>query len=361
MELRNEEEKELYKREHPELEDVMNILDEIDRNNIKTKEDSAHYWNALAIKKWMENNNTTRPPRSTQNQKNTITSEEIRLGRLLTNIRGELIKPYIDLKTEEEKEQYKINHPELEEVMEIVQEIDKKNLKNKEDSIHYLKALEIQEWMKKNNTTKPPRSNKSSKNISTEELKLGAYLIRIRNILIKPYMQMKTEEEKEKYKREHPELEDVMRIVEEIDKNNVKDKKDSRYYRDALKIKLWMEQKQTSNPPKTTGDREEYLLAIKLSEIRRKLIKPYNALESIEQKEQYKKEHPELEDVMQIVENIDREVAKNDNKSNNKLRINLNSPYYAYILEIKAWMENNRTTKPPRAKQYKRKREFCNR
>lgn len=122
-----------------------------------------------------------------------------------------------------------------------------------------------------------------------------------------------------------------MEVVEWIDKNNVKEKQDSRYYRNALKIKLWMEQKQTSTPPKTTGDREEYLLAIKLSEIRRELIKPYNELKREEEKEKYMSNHPELEDVIKIIELIDE----------NNIRAKEDSVYYKNALEIKKWVEEN--------------------
>jgi len=78
--------------------------------------------NARAIKKWMKENGTKRPPRQ-----NGEDIEENRLGSALSTIRQNLIKPYMKLKTEEERTKYKEDHPELEEVLEIVEEIDKNN------------------------------------------------------------------------------------------------------------------------------------------------------------------------------------------------------------------------------------------
>ena len=90
----------------------MKIIEWIDKNNVKVKEDSQYYWHVLAIKEWMEKNNTTKPPRA-QNQDKTIPKEEGILGSQLSAIRQQLIKPYSKLKTEEEKEEYKKQHPEL--------------------------------------------------------------------------------------------------------------------------------------------------------------------------------------------------------------------------------------------------------
>ncbi len=49
---------------------------------------------------------------------------------------------------------------------------------------------------------------------------LGRALFTIRQLLIKPYLELKTEEEKTKYREEHLELEEVLQIVTEIDLNS---------------------------------------------------------------------------------------------------------------------------------------------
>ena len=65
--------------------------------------------------------------------------------------------------------------------------------------------------------------------LDEEEQRLGSALKNIRSHLTKPYIELETEEEKEEYRKEHPELDDVMEIIEWIDENNVKVKEDSQY------------------------------------------------------------------------------------------------------------------------------------
>ena len=79
----------------------------------------------------MERNETTRPPRQSGENRS---EEEKRLGRALSTIRCSLIKPYKELKTEEEREEYigKLEDKEREplsrkqfmEIIETIEEID---------------------------------------------------------------------------------------------------------------------------------------------------------------------------------------------------------------------------------------------
>ena len=86
---------------------VLVAEDEIDMNNIPIKEEQLYYINILAIKNWMEENNTTKPPRSDQNKDGTVEKEEIKLGIALFRIRQNLIKKYKKLESEEEKAEYR--------------------------------------------------------------------------------------------------------------------------------------------------------------------------------------------------------------------------------------------------------------
>lgn len=111
---------------------------------------------------------------------------------------------------------------------------------------YLINALKVRQWMEKNNTIKPPkRYNKSD---SKEETQLSIQLDGIRQQLIKPYNKLETEDEREEYKKQHPEIDDIMKIIEWIDKNNIKVKEDSAFYWNALKIKEWMEKNNTTPP-----------------------------------------------------------------------------------------------------------------
>ena len=282
MELKTEEEKEKYRKKHPELEEVMEIINEIDSNNI-----SQYLRNARAIKEWIEKSGDTKPPST-----NSKDEEEKRLGNALRTIRHQLIKPYMELKTEEEKEKYRKKHPELEEVMEIINEIDSNNI-----SPYFKNARAIKEWIEKSGDTKPP----SQKSKDEEEKRLGSALSNMRRQLIKPYMNLKTEKEREEYKEKHPELEEVMEIINEIDSNNI-----SPYFKNARAIKEWIEKSGDTKPPsQKSKDEEEKRLGEKLSAIRRKLIKPYMELKTEEEKEEFRKQHTEIDEVLEIITEID--------------------------------------------------------
>ena len=137
--------------------EILGIVEEIDRNNIPVKLQQAR-----KIKEWMEKNETTKPPRNIGEDK---TEEEKKLGRALNQIKGILIKPYIELKTEEEREGYinklenrqqePITREQFMEILDIVEEIDRNNI-----PAHLKNARKIKEWMEKNNTTMPPSTRK---------------------------------------------------------------------------------------------------------------------------------------------------------------------------------------------------------
>ena len=280
--LTTEEEKVKYREGHPELEEVEEIVKWIDENRNKLP---ANLINARKIKKWMEERGTTKPP-----SKRAKDLEEKSLGNALRTIRQRLIKPYLELKTEEEKEKYREDNPELEEVEEIVKWIDE----NRNKLPPYLvNVRKIKKWMEERETTIPP----SEYTEDLEEKRLGKSLERIRGNLIKPYLRLKTEEEKEQYRKDHPELKEVQEIVKWIDERNLEN---------AREIKKWMEERGTTKPPASAAeDATEKRLGIALRSIRQKLIKQYLGLKIEEEKAKYREEHPELEEVLQIVTEID--------------------------------------------------------
>jgi len=276
-ELKTEEEREEYKKRHPELEEVMKILQEI---TIPT-----HLRNAREIIEWREKNQ--RKPSLKSNDE-----LEIRLARSLIRIKNRLTTPYTRLKTEEEREEYRKKHPELEEVMKIVDEIEEKKI-----SKYLRNARKIKQWMEEKETTKPP----SEKSKDELEKKLGIALANIKSKLTTPYRELKTDEEREEYRKKYPELEEVMKIVDEIDENNV-----SQNLRNARQIKQWMEERETTKPPtQNSKDKVEKKLGTALSYIKTVLVNPYRELKTDEEREEYRKKYPEIEEVMKIVDEID--------------------------------------------------------
>lgn len=87
--------------------------------------------NIRGIKEWMERNETTIPPRKSGEN---LSEEEKRLGKALSDIRCSLIKPYKELKTEGEREEYisklenrarePLSRKQFMEIIETIEEID---------------------------------------------------------------------------------------------------------------------------------------------------------------------------------------------------------------------------------------------
>ena len=74
---------ERFENKHPELQEVMQIVNWIDGRNL-----SPNLVNARAIKIWMQTHKTTKSPSAVSKD-----AEENRLGTALTELRRNLIKP----------------------------------------------------------------------------------------------------------------------------------------------------------------------------------------------------------------------------------------------------------------------------
>ena len=83
----------------------------------------------------------------------------------------------------------------------------------------------------------------------------------------------------------------------------------SNYLINARAIEAWVGDG-TKLPSPTSKDQEERKLGVGLSSIRQKLLKPYMILETDEERAEYREKHPELEEVMKIVEKIDIKCGK---------------------------------------------------
>lgn len=301
--LQSSEEKNEFQAKHPELQEILQIVTWIDENNL-----SQNLINAREIKKWMDDRQTNKPPRLRCDDE-----EEQKLGTALQGIRLRFINPYLQLESEEEKIQFEDEHPELQEILQIITEIDKNIL-----PANLVNARKIKEWMEKNTTTKPPSASSKDE----EEKKLGIALAAIRRNLIKPYMSIQSEDEKQRFEDEHPELFEILETINEIDNKNI-----STHLINIRKIKKWMDDRNTTKPPTNYSqkDEEERKLGRALDAIRLKLIKPYSELQTEEEKLQFESEHPELQEVLSVVNWIDTE------KSFYELRNTLN--------EIKEWVD----------------------
>lgn len=316
--LKSDEEIERFEKQNPEMKEAKEFIQLVEKNKKHT-----YLENAKKIKIWMIENKKNKPPR--YNGKN-LSEEEKKLGLDLEIIKEKLIRKYEKLKDEKDKKKFKQRHPELDEVVEILNWIKERNIPT------YLKnAREIQSWMIKNNTNKPPRAG--GKNVSEEERRLGNALDKIRQNLIKKYQELQNEKDKEMFKQKHPELEEVIKIINQIDKNNV-----PIYLQHVREVKKWMLENNTTRPPRKQGinlSDGEKKLGIKLARVRNGFIKVYKNLKTEDEKKEFRKKHPETDEILKTVELIDK---------------NNISPYLKNAKEIEQWMEKHNTNEPPKSK-----------
>ena len=312
LSLQTEEEKEKFRSEHPEIDEVLEIINEIDANNVH-----PYIRNIRAIKQWIDKSGDTKLP-----SKKSSNEEERKLRTAWDTLNHNLIKPYLEIQTEEEKKQFRNEHPEINEVLEIVNEINDNNI-----SPYLLNARMIKEWMDKSGDTKPP----SAKSNNEEERKLASMLSSMRYRIIKPYLSLQTEEEKEEFRSEHPEIDEVLKIINEIDVNNIHP-----YIRNIRTIKQWIDESGDTKLPSSSSKNEyEKNLGMALVRIRSKLIKPYLELQTEEEKEQFRNEHPEIDEVIEIINEID---------GNNV------PTYLRNAIRIKKWIDKSGDIKPPSRK-----------
>ena len=161
----------------------------------------------------------------------------------------------------------------------------------------YLKNAEaILEWIKRQEKPKLPSAD--SKN--EEEKKLRNALNSIRTHLIKPYREKTTDEEREKFREKHPEVDDVRKIIKEIDIST------STHYLNAQAIQEWIKcQENPKKPYSKSKNEEEKKLGTALQNIRSQLIKPYMEKPTNEEREKFREEYPETDAVLEIVSDID--------------------------------------------------------
>ena len=246
---------------------------------------STYLKNAEAILEWIKmQENPKLPSADSKNE------EEKKLRNALNSIRTHLIKPYMEKTTDEEREKFREKHPEVDDVRKIIKEIDIST------ATYYLNAQRILEWIKRQENPKKP--SKLSGN--EEEKKLGNALSSIRTYLINPYMEKTTNEEREEFREKHPEIDDVRKIIKEIDIST------STHYLNAQRILEWIKcQENPKKPYSKSKNEEEKKLGTALQNIRSQLIKPYMEKPTDEEREQFREEHPETDAVLEIVSDID--------------------------------------------------------
>ena len=267
--------------------DFFNLLEEfkgITGRSTYLKNAEVILENTEAILEWIKRQEPPRiPSQHSQNE------EERKLYYVLNSIRTNLINPYREKTTDEEREKFREKHPEIDDVRKIIKEIDIST------ATHYLNAQRILEWIKMQENPRIP----SSLSENEEEKKIFNAWDSIRRYLINPYKKKTTAEEREKFREEHPEIDAVLEIIKEIKIST------STHYLNAQRILEWIKRQETPRiPSHRSQNEEERTLGTASNSIRNRLINPYKKKTTAEEREQFKEEHPEIDDVLEIIKEI---------------------------------------------------------
>ena len=279
QELENDEEREEYRLlKYPDFQNIIEIMREIEITIIRN-----FLQDAREVKDWIKN--TGFDKRLAPGSKN----EEIKkFARKFLIIKNSVNRIYSNW-TREQQEICKKTYSEVKELLDIIEQIDELNV-----SIYLQNARGMKKWSETFGENKPPQETLKDE----DERRWGNKLHSIRDNVLKPYYMLKTEEEKAEYRRKHPDLEEIMKIVEEMDRNNLHP-----YLVNARNIKEWSN-KNKKIPQRTPNNEEESQLATQLKSIRYYFIKPYLILDK-EGQEKYRKDNPEIDEVFEIIISLD--------------------------------------------------------
>lgn len=145
--------------------------------------------------------------------------------------------------------------------------------KSEDDSIYVEYALRIKSWMDKNEVREFPRfkyavgEEREQPELSKVIEILGITYIVESKSEVSQYL-INAREQKE-YESKYPELQAVMQIVRQLDKDNI-----ASYLEDAKKMKIWIDNNNRL-PNQFSKDKEESKLRYSLYWIKRFLVKPY--------------------------------------------------------------------------------------
>lgn len=307
---RTEEEKYKFRLKYSEFDEVQEII------RLVYIYASPYYKKAKKVQEWMERNNTTKLP-----SKKSDNEEEKSMSQYIPDIKHKLIKIYNNKKTDKEREEFREEHPEIDEVMQIVSEINKNCAK------YVVNARIIEEWAKKQEKERLPRQN----SIDEEEKKIYNMYEYINKRIIRPFYRLETEKQKREFIEKNPGCEETIHII-----NKLKEKEESvsDYLINARKIRQWMIDNNTTKPPsRASTDELEKTLGYAWNNMKQNMINPYLSKQNDMEREEFRKKHPEISEILELVNVINRDKIPD---------------YLVKARNIKNWTE--RTKKIPSAK-----------
>ena len=252
--------------------------------------------NAKKIRSWIIQREKSRIPSQRAKKQSERT-----LANALNAIKRDVINVYMQLETEEQRDEYRKKYPEIDELLEIYNEIVELREKQKMDreNLRLQYAKEIREWLENNRWRKSPSIHSKDE----EERILGIEYNKLREQLLNPYKKLQTEQEKEEFRKKHPHIDEILELLV------INEKPINNCLKNVKLIKEWMEKNSLNKAPSQAAkDKEEKTYASALSNIRCK-VKIYLELEKEEEREEFRAKFPEIEEIIEILQEIDNMIV----------------------------------------------------
>ena len=293
--IRDEEEKKHFEEKHPEIFEIISILEVIEK--MKTP---IPICQALDIREWVESQPIPRKPVIT-------IPEEYRMARQINSLRTFYVTKYMKLTTEEERAAFRQKYPFVDRLKEIIDDIDGMCMR---EPTRLTQAKDIKNWMIEKNNGKRPSTVSGEK----EEVRLGQCYGDIQKI-VKKYRSLTDEKEKKKYEVEHPEIFEIVEILDWIEENTI-----SEPLANAREIETWALSPEHQRFPKkqltkegsfkagyedSPEMQEEHALGKKLNGIRSDVIKKICSIQNPEEREAYLKKRKDDIRVFAIINDLD--------------------------------------------------------
>ena len=279
--LESDDEREQFRKDNPRIDDVIQMMEEVRKYDIP-----AQLRNAYNIYEWMS---TMKHP--TTPKPNATDPAEKSLGNAFSNLKA-YVKNYRRIRDEEEKKHFEEKHPEIFEIISILEVIEEMKT-----PIPICQALDIREWVESQQIPRKPVTT------IPEEYRMARQINSLRTFYVTKYMRLTTEEERAAFRQKYPFIDRLKKIIDDIDEMC---RKKPIALQNAEEIKAWIIEHKTDKRPSTTSeDPREVQLAEAYSTIVGKRIKKYESITNEEEKREYEESHPEIFEIIEIIEWID--------------------------------------------------------
>lgn len=278
--LETEEERQAFKKGNPQIDEVIRLIDEVNRYDVPTQ-----LKNATNILDWMKAHRYPVRPKARSSD-----SVEASLGIALSNL-NKFVTNYLSMESDEEKQKFEQKHPEIFELISMLEEIKRINT-----PVPIIQASQIREWIESQPIPRKPVATKPEENL------LARRFNTLKTYYVSKYRSLSTDEEKNMFIKQYPFITELIEIIDDIDTMCTKK---SVALQNAEDIKAWMiDNKTTKRPSTVSKDTREAFLGEAYSSINKR-IRSYNAITDENEKREYETSHPEIFEIIKIMEWID--------------------------------------------------------